>query len=218
MAIAIGNTTNANPIPGATSYTLSHTHNVGADGVLLVALCMFNTVDYSGVTYNGVAMTERLNYNSGSLSQRWAFYELANPATGANNIVITFTGTQWNPLSVAAQSFTGATTGGVVGNDDSEATPNSKNLTIATNSIIYLMGVSTQTQSSGYDINASTRTNLFAHNTYRQVEAALSATGIGAGSIACVTKADFGIISNIRIEIKEAGIPPATSGNFLIMF
>jgi len=219
MAIAIGNRTLSNLTPGASTQTLSHTHNVGADGVLLVALCMSNTVDYSGVTYNGVAMTERLNYNSGSLSQRWAFYELASPATGANNIVITFTGTQWNPISVVAQSFTGATVGGAIGNNDVGPTPNSKNLTIATNSIIYLMGVSTQTQSSGYDINGSTRTNLFAHNTNRQVEAALSATGIGAGSIACVTKVDVGNITNTRIEIPEAGTPPVvSSGNFLLMF
>jgi len=219
MAIAIGTRTTANVAPGATSYTFAHSHNVGADGVLLVALCMSNTVNYTGVTYNGVAMTERLNYNSTELSQRWAFYELASPATGSNNVIISFTGSQWNPISATAQSFTGATTGGAIGNNDAASTPHSQTLTIATNSIIYLMGISTQTQSFGYDINGSTRTNLFAHNTNRQVEAALSATGIGAGSIACVTKADFAIISNVRIEIREGGGGSGIAeGNWIMVF
>ena len=53
MALAIGNKTAANATPAATSYTFAHNQDVGADGYLLVALCMSNTVNYTTVTYNG---------------------------------------------------------------------------------------------------------------------------------------------------------------------
>jgi hypothetical protein len=219
MAISIGNRTSSNLNPAASTQTLTHTQDVGSDGVLLVAINMANTVNINSVTYNGVAMTQRVNYSSGGLSQRWAYYELASPATGSNNVVVTFSANQFNSTSLTAQSFLGANTGGATGNNDQATTPHSRNLTIATNSIIYLMGTSPNAQSFGYDINGSTRTNLFSHNTNKIVEAAISATGIGSGSIACVTKADFGNVSNVRIEIPEAGTPPpATSGNFLLMF
>lgn len=215
MAIAIGNKSNANSTPGATSQTLAHSQNVGSDGLLLVTITMSNSVDFTGCTYNGVAMTLVRNHNFVSESQRQATYVLTSPATGSNNIVFSFSGAQWNPTSVFAVSFTGASGYGAEAITGPSATPNSQSLTISANSIIYATGVSISAQSFGYDIGGSTRTNEFAHNTNRQVEGALSATGLGAGATNVTTKANSGNISNYRIEIQEA---TASAGNMLIMF
>ena len=85
--------------------------------------------------------------------------------------------------------------------------------------MIYLSGISNNSQSYGYIIGGSTRTNLFAHNTNKQVEAAWSATGLPSGATNCTTKADFGNITNVKVEIQEASAPPSgNQGNFLMMF
>ena len=48
---------------------------------------------------------------------------------------------------------------------------------------------------------------------------ALSAVPLSAGTIDVVTKVTFNTVSNSRVEIKEAGTPPATDdGSFLLMF
>lgn len=215
MAIAIGNKTVANATPGGNSQTLNHNHNAGADGVLLVGICIFNQ-NISSITYGGQAMTSRLNYRSSGLSQRWAFFELANPPTGVNQLAISYTNSIWNPTSVFVRSFTGAKVGGVTGNNDQSTSPHSRSITVEENSIIYLMGVSVNAQSFGYIINNSTRTNEFSHNTNKQVGGALSQTGMSAGSKSCVTLANSGTISNARIEIREAGSAPVqnNTGSF----
>ena len=52
MALVRGTTTEDRRIPGASSYTISHNHNAGADGYLFVVItCPATTV--SSVTYAG---------------------------------------------------------------------------------------------------------------------------------------------------------------------
>lgn len=206
MALVDGNKTYSNPTPGASSATLAHNQNVGADGALLVVVTMANTVNFSGCTYNGVSMTLVNNAHYSGNSQRQAIYYLSSPATGSNNVVVSFTGNQWNPISFVCISFTGAAaTAGAVASNGFSTTPNSQTLTIAANSMIYASGISNNAQSFGYDIAGSTRTNLFTHNSNKIVEGALSATGLSAGSTNVTTKADTGTISNHRVEIQEAG-------------
>ena len=182
MALVDGNKTFVNPTPNANSYTQSHNQNTGSDGLLLVVVTMSNTVDFTGCTYNGVSMTLVRNTNFGGLSQRQACYALTAPATGANDIVVSFSGSQFNPASIVAISFTGASGIGNDGVNGQVTTPNSQSLTVSENSMIYASGISINAQNSNYDIAGSTRTNLFSHNTNRQVEGALSATGLSAGS------------------------------------
>lgn len=69
-----GNTTNANPTPGANFYQFSHNQNAGNNRLLVVMFTMSNSRTYSGATYNGVAMTELYQINRGGLSQRMAFF------------------------------------------------------------------------------------------------------------------------------------------------
>jgi hypothetical protein len=216
MAIAIGNKTASNLNPNGSSQTLAHNMSAGADGTLLVVITMANSTSFSGCTYNGVAMTLALNQNYSGQSQRCAAYVLQAPATGSNNIVVSFTGSQFNSTSIFACSFTGAGGLDAVLSTGALTTPNSQSITIVANSIIYATGLSSNAQSFGYDIGGSTRTNEFAHNTNRQVEGALSATGLSAGATNVTTKADFGTVTNYRIAILEAGAPPVTRRRIII--
>lgn len=220
MAIAIGNKTQSNQNPNGTSQTLAHNQNTGSDRGLLVVITMASTVNFSGCTYNGTAMTLVRNEFSSSEGQRVAGYYLANPDTGSNNIVVSFSGSQFNSTSIFAVSFTGA--GGVdtSGWTNSASTPSSQSLTIASNSIIYASGISGNAQNTGYDIGGSTRTFEFSHNTNKVVRGALSATGLSAGATNVTTKADFGNVTNFRIAIQEASAPPSgkAEGSWWMIF
>lgn len=84
---------------GASSNTVAHT--VGAANALLV-VAVYNesagAVSISSVTYNGVNMTsaDSTTFSSGGI--RLALYYLANPSTGTNNIVATFSGSCNNQI------------------------------------------------------------------------------------------------------------------------
>jgi len=137
MALAIGNKTSANINPGGSTYTTSHTQNTGDGGLLLVALCMLSSSDFSTVTYGGVSMgTPIIEYASQELSQRWAVYALESPLTGSNSIVVTFTANQWNPISFYAVSFTGSSGIGNTNNADTATSPHSQTLNINENSAL----------------------------------------------------------------------------------
>lgn len=220
MAIAIGNRTASNLNPNGATQTLSHNQNVGANGTLLVVMAM-PTVNYSTVTYGGVAMTQLDNNFESGISQRMAGFILVNPPTGVNNIVVTFTSNQWNNTSMFACSFTGANGVGNHLYTGLVTTPNSQSITITENSVIYASGMSGTAQSFGYDIGGTTRVNEFnGHVANNQVEGALSALGLSAGAQNVTTKADSSQVTNYRIEILEAGATPNQSSNpeFFLMF
>lgn len=96
---------------GATSLTYSHTCT-GSDRYLWVVVNTGNVgVTVTGVTYAGVAMT--LQYQNNPGLQNMALYKMANPASGANNVVCSFSG------SAAAASSSGSWTGaGQTGNPE----------------------------------------------------------------------------------------------------
>jgi len=221
MALAIGNKTPfiQTPTWPATSLTKAHTQNTGADGFLFVSLIMSNARSYSGCTYGGQAMTLIKTQNFGGLSQRWACYGLLNPPTGNNNIVVSFSGAVNNPVSMFAVSFTGSSGAGVFATNGASTTPNSKTLTVSSGSCIYATGISNNAF-TGIDIDGTARTlELVGHNTNKQVNGALSAVPLSAGTIDVVTKVTWSSVSNSRVEIKESSTPPPTDdGSFLLMF
>jgi len=220
MSLAIGNKTQYTQAPPwpSTSLTRAHTQTTGADGFLFVSFIMSNARSYTGCTYGGQAMTLIKTQNFGGLQQRWACYGLLNPPTGSNDIVVSFNGAQFSPVSLFAVSFTGSSGAGVFATNGASATPNSKTLTITAGSCIYATGISNNAF-TGIDIDGSARTLEFQHNTNKQVSGALSAIPLPAGSIDVVTKVNFGSVSNSRVEILEAAAPPPTDdGSFLLMF
>jgi len=218
MAIAFGNITTSNANPNGTTQTLAHNQNTGSDRTLLVCITMSNSVNFSGATYAGIAMTLISNNNVVGSSQRVAAYYLQAPATGSNNIVVSFSGSQFNSTSIMAQSFTGAGSLDTSGFTDSATTPSSQSLTIVANSVIYATGLSANAQNTDYSIGGSSRTPAFnGHNTNVVVEGAWSATGLSAGAQNVTTRADAGSITNYRIAIREATNGGAT-GNMMMMF
>lgn len=94
MAIAVDATSDHFTSAGTTD-TCSHTTS-GSDRVLLVTIFKYGGGDsVTGVTYNGTAMT-RLGGIASDASGYTYVYGLANPSTGANNIVATSSSSvQW---------------------------------------------------------------------------------------------------------------------------
>lgn len=73
--------------------TVSFTVANNSNRILVVELVARNqtTVTVSGVTYNGVSMTQDLDSGAGTSGHAYE-YSLVAPATGANNVVITLSG------------------------------------------------------------------------------------------------------------------------------
>ncbi len=217
-----GNTTNGNPTPGASSHTISHNQNTGSDRFLVVQLTMSNSRTYSGVTYGGTAMTQLHQTNRSGLSQRMAFFYLADPPTGSNNCVISFSGSQWNPISIHIRSFTDC---GGVGNYErsgASSTPNTKSITISQDDSLIMITSCSINAILTQQIPQGTNRTFTTHNTNRQVATgAISAdAGHSAGSVSLRATSTSGSVSLDRVEIK--GLSGGTGGSgesnfFMIM-
>jgi len=213
-----GNTTNANPTPGANFYQFSHNQNTGNNRLLVVMFTMSNSRTYSGATYNGSAMTQLYQINRSGLSQRMAFFYMVDPPTGSNTLRVNFSGSQWNPISVHARSFTDS---GGVGNSartGGQTTPNTQNLTVSQDSLILATACSINAIST-IQIPQGTNRTFTTHNTNRQVgTGAITAdAGHSAGTISVRTTSTSGSVTNDRTEIFGLASSGGESDFFLIM-
>ena len=207
-----GNTTNANPTPGASSKTQAHTHNTGSDGLIVAQFTMSNARTYTSCTYGGQAMTQLYQINRSGLGQRMAFFYLENPPTGSNNIVVSFNGSQWNPISLHIRSFTNSGGVGASTRVGGQTTPNNGSLTVEDDSLIMITSCSINAITS-QQIPTGTNQSYTQHNTNRQVAtgAISSNAGHSAGSVTLQATSTFGSISLDRTEIKGLG---GSSGEF----
>ncbi len=215
-----GNTTSANPTPGANFKTQNHTHNTGSNGLIIAQFTMSNTRTYSSCTYGGVAMTELYQINRSGLSQRMAFFYLENPPTGNNTLRVNFSGSQWNPISIHIRSFTDSAGVGASARSGASATPNTKDLTVEDDSLIMITSCSINAILT-QQIPQGTNRTFVTHNTNRQVATgAISAdTGHSAGTISLRSTSTSGSVSLDRTEIKGLGGSVDTSGgDFFAMF
>lgn len=132
MAIAFDTSTQKNEGSSVSSITFSHTCT-GSDLVLLVA-CMAggNVGDaITGVTYNGVAMTQLVKKGNGAANQFVYIYGLVAPATGANDVVVSQSDS--SDMVAAAASYTGALQSGLPDATTSGAVTG--NLTLSTTTV-----------------------------------------------------------------------------------
>ncbi len=109
-AIAFDDATGAS-FNGALTLTFSHTvTSSGSDRVLIVGAASRddgNNDTITGVTYDGAGMT-KITDRAGDANGYISLWFLANPSTGANNVVITGSGTAGGKFLVGgAVSFTG---------------------------------------------------------------------------------------------------------------
>lgn len=95
MAISFVNYLTPGFFSGVTSsLTQSYTVSAGSDRFLLVGVITNDATSYdvvSGVTYAGVSMTRVNFYQTTYQKVCFYWYVLHAPATGANNVVVTFT-------------------------------------------------------------------------------------------------------------------------------
>ena len=198
-------------------------HNSGSaqsDKVLLVVCTMATGVNFTNAAYNGVTMSVVLSQTFSGLGQNQKIFKLDNPTDGTNQFRVNFTGNQWSGVSIACYTFIGCSGIGNTGINGGSSTPNSKTLSCSNGSIVMLTGISIGTQAGKqYTIDGSNYTPLFYHNVNDQVSGVLSGN-VSAGLIDCVTRVGTGNVTNIRVEMLEAGgTPPSSnSGNFLMMF
>lgn len=122
-----------------TSLTVSHTCS-GSNRVLIAGLYLASGDNVTSVTYNGVAMTQAIKVNRTGTEFIYLYY-LANPATGANNLVANFSSDSTPALEGA--SFTGAKTTGIPDSSNSATGGTSpisvSTTTVADNSISVLL-------------------------------------------------------------------------------
>ena len=217
MVLVVGNPKNLNPNPNGSFYQTSHTQNTGADGLLLVSFCMFNSRNYTGCTYGGQVMTQVLFKDLSGLQQRVAIYKLESPPTGNNTLRVNFNGGQYNPISLYARSFTGASiANGTPINLGGSNSPKNGSLVVLGGSHVYSMSVSINVIQS-IQINGVNTSAEYTANTNRQVRGGLAGP-FSAGTIAL---RNTGVnLTMHAIEIREASsTPPATpSSNFFLMF
>ena len=214
-----GNTTSANPTPGASFYQFTHNQNSGTGRLLVIQLTMSNIRSYTGCTYGGQAMTQLYTINRGGLQQRMAFFYLVDPPTGNNTLRINFSNNVWNPISIHARSFTGSAGIGNNANTGGQSTPNTQSLTVSQDSLIMATACSVNVILNVQIPQGSNR-SFVTHNTNRQVATgAISANaGFAAGTYNIRTTSAFGSITNDRVEILgTASTPSDTDGDFFML-
>ncbi len=92
---------------GVSSLTCAHTVS-GANRLLVVWVSYFDSADApTGATYNGVAMTAIPSSTAANGNYKIAGFYLIAPATGTNNIIVSFSGSMMD-MGAGAVSFTDA--------------------------------------------------------------------------------------------------------------
>jgi hypothetical protein len=103
VGLALDSTTAAN---GASTATLTFAHTCsGTNRILFVSATSNSGVTVTGITYAGTAMTEIDSHTDGAGPTTYLYYLIA-PAIGANNVVISASGS--SALVGSAISYTGA--------------------------------------------------------------------------------------------------------------
>ena len=191
---------------GQTSLTWSHT-TAGSDRILIVSAQFYTSDgdDVSGVTYDGVAMTEIRTDAVASVQHNSLWYLLA-PATGANDIVVTFTGST-NFVGGGAVSLTGVNQSSPIDTSGSAEDASVELTTTAENTWIF--GVETNQGSDGIGVGEDSVERVYDSNAVFeysiQTKGALAA---GSNSIN-MFPANLGtdIASAVAIKPVVAGAP-----------
>jgi hypothetical protein len=216
MALVIGNKTVDWATPAGTTRTFSHNMSTGPNGYLFVVIAMSDpAMTFTSVTYGGNAMTQ-LSFNiTTTTSSVWGIFYLANPPTGANNVVTTFSIAQYNPVSTFAFSATGCAGAGNVQFNNTATSPNSSSITVSANSMIF--GALLAGNSTGHIItlDGSSRTLEYTSLINNYTSGAFSATGLTAGSKTVSVAAGSNVAGNY-FEIKE--FTATSTQGMLLMF
>jgi hypothetical protein len=215
MALVIGNKTANVGTPGAITQTFSHNGSGGVNGYLYLATAMSNAVSYSSATYAGVSITPFATFTTSVTNTTLQFWQLANPATGVNNIVLTFSGAQFNPVSSFVFSVSGGNGFGNIVSDNTATSPNSTTIAVSANSYVFGLMISGNGTSNAITINGSSRTLEYTHAINNYASGALSAS-LTAGT-KNVSVSGLSDVAALYFEVKEFAAISSTMG-MMMMF
>ena len=200
----------------------THSHNVGADGLLVVSVFYINTKSVTAVSWNGVAMTKEGGWtnNDTSAAVKFDVWYLVAPDTGNHDLVYTFNSAGGNCTSLI-NSFTGAdqTTPLQSLSNVASNTPHSRTITISENSMIMAIGTSRWTFDGAQALRIDGTAYGFGSC---DIDTSISSAQVcvktrnanltaGSKTVITDTTADSFKADNTRIEIIEAGVAPPTS-------
>lgn len=137
------------------SLTFSHTCS-GTDRILFVATCANTGSTTTGVTYGGVSMTQVGSVTDiGPTEYLWY---LVNPASGANNVVVTNSGsvTTGSAISFTGASQTGQPDATYTGTSTTTSSFSSSITTVADNCFV----VCTSRTGNGFTLTGGTNTTI----------------------------------------------------------
>lgn len=163
MPLVRGTTTQDRRIPSASSYTISHNQNTGADGYLFVVItCPATTV--TSVTYGGSAMT-LVQRRATPYSTDWTVWRLAAPATGTNTLQVNMGTANYNGVSTFITSYTGCAGSGSIAYNGAQISPTTTSISIQSNSMVIGSVLGGNSTNANIEIPQGTvRANLYTHN------------------------------------------------------
>lgn len=164
MAITFDNATSSGFGANVSSKTVSHTTGSGSNRILFVGVAMSGNVItdlVSGITYGGVSMTKitdaaGIDGNTGDVT----VYYLANPASGTNDVVVSFSVNNGGGIQVVSYSDSKQTgipdSGNTLSTSSGGTNIDLATTTIADNSWTLMFGMC----DSGSGLTAGTGTTL----------------------------------------------------------
>ncbi len=209
---------------GSGNITLSFTTGSGSNRLLMVQAETNASRSFSGITYNGVSMTQVATENSltndDGVGAHVELWYLVNPASGTHNIVATMVGSGAGSLAAASFTNVNQTTPlgtAATGNGTASGTQQSS-LSVATSAgQLVIDGIGTDVPSSGVGVDsppASGQTQLWYSANSPSLYGAAGSTAPGTGSTVFmkwnVTNADW---ADIAVPINPASNSTADTLN-----
>ena len=210
----------ASAVGGSSSLTYSHTVGVGSDTALVVGGSVSSSCDsapnITSVTYAGDSMTNEVYVDdpdpSGCANAGDSgIYTKTNPATGANNVVVTLAGTN-GEIHSSANSFFGVNqTDPTSAGNTNFGFDTAANVTVTTQSGDVLVDHVCNGNSVGTVGAAQTERTKQNNNTEATCNNSASSTqdGVDGGAMTWTVGNDLWLISSVSLTPAEAGAPAA---------
>jgi hypothetical protein len=213
--IYLDNTTEEDSGAGSSPVTFSHTCAGNNRGLIVIANTGGATPGtVSGITYDGVAMT--LEPTNTDTQRRISIWSLIAPATGANDVVVSWTGSG-PEMFLTASSYNNvdqtdmveATATGTIGNDTSASLSVTS---ITDGALVFVGATSRNNRTYTLDGSASSRYAHGATSSVASYGADIIKATAGAQTISWTLTGgnDTGPMAGVAIK-KESYVPPATS-------
>lgn len=135
MSLPIFDATSKGTANNVSSITIAHTCT-GSNLEFVSSICWGdNSVSISGATFNGVALTRSPNAHNAINSYSNDIWRLTAPATGTHNLVVTFSGTMADYVTVINTSYTNAAQSGQPDSSNAASNASASSLSVSDTTI-----------------------------------------------------------------------------------